>query len=189
MLLAFFLTLLLSRFLPGACARAPKYGDSGFLPGYANRSDMTSVTFVADMGNLSFVNMGYRFYSLLNITSFTGFGNLRKAREPRYTFSGCTALIVLDFRGLDTSGLQSLQYTFTGCSNLVTIYAVATWALPASGCSGSSTFYNCKKLVGGNGTTYASGRMAYQYMRIDYSMIISEVSNPITILSELHNYI
>ena len=39
--------------------------------------------------------------------------------------------------------------------------------LLSSGLSGSQTFYNCNALVGGNGTTYASSRTGYTYMRID----------------------
>ncbi|WP_270573701.1 hypothetical protein [Candidatus Collinsella stercoripullorum] len=49
----------------------------------------------------------------------------------------------------------------------MTICADAVWALPASGVSGFQTFYKCPSLVGGAGTTYASSRAGYQYMRID----------------------
>ena len=73
----------------------------------------------------------------------------------------------LDFRGFDPSGLTSLYLTFGSCSNLVTIYADSSWTLPSSGLSGSQTFYNCSSLVGGNGTTHASSRNSYTYMRID----------------------
>ncbi|MFR2030728.1 MAG: hypothetical protein ACLS3M_04495 [Collinsella sp.] len=64
------------------------------------------------------------------------------------------------------SALTDLTYCFR-CSSLVTIYADATWALPSSGVSDSQCFYNCYKLTGGNGTTYASSRTVYTHFRID----------------------
>ena len=43
----------------------------------------------------------------------------------------------------------------------------ATWVLPSSGVSGMNTFYNCTKLVGGNGTAYSSSAAGYARMVID----------------------
>ena len=65
------------------------------------------------------------------------------------------------------AALENLVYTFGGCGSRVTIWADADWELPASGVSGFQTFYQCASLVGGAGTTYASSRAGYQYMRID----------------------
>ena len=53
-----------------------------------------------------------------------------------------------------------------GCTNLVTVYADAAWAL-ASGASGMGTFYNCRSIVGGNGTVYSSSANGYARMVID----------------------
>ena len=41
------------------------------------------------------------------------------------------------------------------------------WALPSSGVSGMQCFYNCKALVGGNGTAWSSSNTGYTYMRVD----------------------
>ena len=57
--------------------------------------------------------------------------------------------------------------SFSGCGSLTTILADSTWALPTSGISGMQCFYNCKKLVGGNGTAWSSSNTNYTYMRID----------------------
>jgi len=82
-------------------------------------------------------------------------------------FASC-AVTELDFRGFDPSALTDLYYAFSSCSKLTTIYAGATWALPASGISGSQCFYSCStSLVGGNGTAWASNKTAYTYFRID----------------------
>lgn len=48
------------------------------------------------------------------------------------------------------------------------ILADANWALPSSGLTGSQCFYSCSmSLVGGNGTTWASNKTAYMYLRTD----------------------
>ena len=66
------------------------------------------------------------------------------------------------------SGITSAAQMFTSCGKLTTIYAGATWALPASGITGSQCFYSCStSLVGGNGTAWASNKTAYTYFRID----------------------
>ena len=83
-----------------------------------------------------------------------------------HTFNSCKALVSLDLSGMDSSSLEDLTYTFSGCVALATIWADAGWALPA-GASGMQTFHQCSQLVGGSGTTYASSRVSYQYMRID----------------------
>lgn len=151
----------------GRICVSAKYNAAGIIPGYANRAQMSSVAFASDMGSFNYINMNYWFYGLGAITSFSGIANLANVREMQYTFSSCTGLTSIDFRGFDPSGLTNLYLTFGSCSNLVTIYADSSWALPSSGLSGSQTFYNCSNLVGGNGTTYASTRNNYTYMRID----------------------
>ena len=40
-------------------------------------------------------------------------------------------------------------------------------ALPSSGISGSQCFYNCRNLVGGNGTAWSSSNVGCTYFRID----------------------
>lgn len=84
----------------------------------------------------------------------------------RFTFSSVGATS-LDFRGFDPSSLTDLYYAFGGCSALATICADSTWTLPSSGISGSQCFYNCRQLVGGNGTAWSSSNTGYAYMRID----------------------
>lgn len=87
-------------------------------------------------------------------------------RQMRYTFSPC-AFTTIDFRGFDPLHLMDLFYCFSGCGELTTILADSTWALPTSGISGMQCFYNCKKLVGGNGTAWSTPNTNCTYMRID----------------------
>lgn len=144
-----------------------KYTGMGFTPwDSTNRPQLTSVHFASDMGSFAALNLIYLFYSCTNLATVTGLGNLANVSSMRYTFSSC-AVTVLDFRGFDPSTLTDLFYCFSGCSSLTTIYADSTWALPSSGISGMQCFYNCRSLVGGNGTAWSSSNTGYTYMRTD----------------------
>ena len=148
------------------CANA-RYNSVGYQPWYDHRHDVETVTIAADMAAYDHVNTNYWLYGHQAITEVSGMGNLRGVREMQHTFNSCTGLTEIDLSGLDPSSLEDLAYTFGGCGSLVTIWADADWALPSSGVSGFQTFYQCTSLVGGAGTTYASSRAGYQYMRID----------------------
>ena len=148
------------------CANA-RYNSVGYQPWYDHRHDVEAVEIAADMATYDHVNTNYWFYGHQEIASVTGMGNLSGVREMQHTFNSCVGLTEIDLSGLDPSSLEDLAYTFGGCGSLVTIWADADWALPSSGVSGFQTFYQCSSLVGGAGTTYASSRAGYQYMRID----------------------
>ena len=148
------------------CANA-RYNSVGYQPWYDHRHDVEAVEIAADMATYDHVNTNYWFYGHQSITDVTGMGNLCGVREMQHTFNSCEGLTEIDLSGLDPSSLEDLAYTFGGCGSLVTIWADADWALPSSGVSGFQTFYQCASLVGGAGTTYASSRAGYQYMRID----------------------
>ena len=148
------------------CANA-RYNSVGYQPWYDHRHDVEAVEIASDMATYDHVNTNYWFYGHQSITDVTGMGNLSGVREMQHTFNSCDGLTKIDLSGLDPSSLEDLAYTFGGCGSLVTIWADADWALPASGVSGFQTFYQCTSLVGGAGTTYASSRAGYQYMRID----------------------
>ena len=147
------------------CANAT-YQAVGVIPGYSYRSQFREVRFLADMAALSLTNMNYWFYGLTALTSITGWANLSNVASMRYAMNGCSGLTTLDLRGMDPSTLTDLFYAFAGCGSLTTIYADSTWALP-SGASGMGTFYNCRSIVGGNGTAYSSSAYGYARMVID----------------------
>ena len=70
-------------------------------------------------------------------------------------FRDCTGLTELDLSGFDTSKVRDMFSMFSGCSNLITIYVGDKWNTNAV-TRGSYMFENCKKLIGGEGTTYGS---------------------------------
>ena len=148
------------------CANA-RYNAVGYQPWYDHRHDVERVIVAEDMAAYDHVNANYWLYGHQAVTEVTGMGNLNGVREMQHTFNSCTGLTEIDLSGLDPSSLEDLTYTFGGCSALVTIWADADWELPSSGITGYQTFYQCTSLVGGAGTTYASSRAGYQYMRID----------------------
>ena len=136
------------------------------MPWYDERASLRTCEFKADLA-VTVTSMDYWFYSNTTLTGVTGWANVRGLQSLRFCFNGCTGLAALDLCGLDPSSLKDLFYAFGSCTNLVTILADATWALPSSGVSGMYTFYNCTRLVGGNGTAYSSSAAGYARLVID----------------------
>lgn len=132
----------------------------------AHHEHLVHAIFAAGMELYSYVNLNYFFCSCANLTSVAGLGNLGGMRSMRFAFASA-GVTELDFRGFDSSTLTDLTYCFLGYLSLATIYADADWALPASGIADSQCFYNCKALIGGNGTTWTSSRTAYTYTKLD----------------------
>lgn len=148
------------------CAQA-RYAAVGATPWYAHRADVRRVEFAPDMATYDEMNLSYLFYGHQALCEVVGFANLRGVRQMYYAFNSCPSLVELDLTGLDPSHLTLVNYAFGGCEALRTIYADADWETPKTGFLGPQTFYNCKSLVGGNGTTYSVSRTSCQYMRID----------------------
>lgn len=122
------------------CANA-RYNSAGYQLWYDHRDDVETVTVAADMASYAHVNADYWPYGYQSVIEVAGTGNLCGVREMRHTFNSCTGLAEIDLSGLDPSSLEDLAYTFGECGSLVTIWADADWALPASGVSGFQTFY------------------------------------------------
>ena len=120
----------------------------------------------ADASRLANVNLNYWFYGCNALASVSGMANLRGVARMDHTFNSCSALAELDLRGMSPAALASMAYTFGACTSLAKILVDADWELP-KGCTGSSTFYNCKAIVGGNGTAYDSKQTTCAMCRID----------------------
>lgn len=137
------------------------------MPWHDLRESIARVTIDESLAFFERGNMNYWFYGMGKIESASGLGNLRGIGEMLHTLNSCKGLSELDFRGFDPGSLAKMGYTFGACSNLKTILADAGWELPTSGITGLQTFYQRTSLVGDAGTTYASSRAGYQYIRID----------------------
>ena len=85
----------------------------------------------------------------------------------KQTFALCAErLTELDLSNWDTSSATTVKEMFYRCDVLKTIYVSDKWVLN-EGTDTSGMFNSCKKLVGGQGTTYNSGKINGQYARID----------------------
>ncbi len=148
------------------CANA-KYNAIQCNPWADFSKKVAYVTVANDMSTLPAVNTNYWFYACSALISVAGLGNLKGVAYMQHTFNSCSALTALDLRGFSPTSLKDLTYTFAGCGALKTILVDADWALPKSGVSGLATFYNCKAIVGGNGTAYDSSKTGYAMMKVD----------------------
>ena len=145
---------------------ATLFADGELKIGFAKADATSREVLAADTSRVANVNVNYRFYSCNALTSVSGMANLRGVAYMNRTFNSCSALTELDLRGMSPASLSSMLYTFGACTALERILVDADWELP-SGRTGSSTFYNCKAIVGGNGTTYDSKQMTYAMCHID----------------------
>ena len=80
-------------------------------------------------------------------------------------FSKCSNLTMLDISSFDTSKVREMNYMFNECKNLKTIYANINFV--NSDNSAHSMFFDCTKLVGGNGTKYTGSETSDKYACID----------------------
>ena len=137
--------------------------------GRANNNYVTEVVIHSSFADAGITKIAYWFYGFNNLLKASGFGNLGRVTTMRYTFNGCNSLVSVDLTGMRSSKLTDLYYAFGGCSSLTTIYASEGWALPSEMESTYATFYNCSKLVGGNGTVCdgSVGAMKGTFMVID----------------------
>lgn len=147
------------------CSNA-KYTAIQATPWSAFGKSVKRVTIAADISRVANVNLNYWFYGCNALTLVSGVANLRGVACMNHTFNSCSALTELGLRGISPASLSSMLYAFGACTALERILVDADWELP-SGCTGSSTFYNCKAIVGDNGTVYDSKQTTCAMCRID----------------------
>ena len=92
--------------------------------------------------------------------------NTSKVTAMNQMFNYCNALTSLDLSSFNTAKVTDMHLMFYICSNLTTIYVGSGWTTNAVTQS-TQMFYNCTKLVGGQGTTYTSSHVDKAYAHID----------------------
>ena len=92
--------------------------------------------------------------------------NTSKVTNMNNMFYRNMALTSLDLSSFDTQNVTDMGYMFGMCENLTTIYVSSNWTT-ATVTTGDAMFYECSKLVGGNGTTYDENHTDYSYAHID----------------------
>jgi surface protein len=81
-------------------------------------------------------------------------------------FFDCFDLTNLNLSSFNTSKVTNMEYMFMHCNNLRTIYVGEGWNTDAVKKS-TQMFYDCPKLVGGQGTTYDTNHVDKTYAHID----------------------
>ncbi|MCR5643695.1 MAG: BspA family leucine-rich repeat surface protein [Prevotella sp.] len=92
--------------------------------------------------------------TIINLSSFNT-SKVNYVTDMQSMFQDCSALEVLDLSSFNTSTVTNMSVMFRGCSNLKTIYVSSGWKTNTVSKS-SYMFYDCKKLVGGDGTIFDS---------------------------------
>ena len=92
-----------------------------------------------------------------------------KVKSMFEMFAKCGCITSLDLSSFKTANLATMVRMFWQCTNLTTIYVSEGWStdMISTADDGFSSFFQCYKLVGGQGTKYDSSHTDYIYARID----------------------
>ncbi|MBO4487234.1 MAG: BspA family leucine-rich repeat surface protein [Bacteroidaceae bacterium] len=149
--------------------RNMSYGgfDSGTLTAY----DLENVTSFQGLENLNtsiVTDMNSMFVMCSSLTSLdlSSF-NTSNVTSMSGMFLGCNKLVEVDLTSFDVSNVTDMKTMFGSCSNLTTIYCNKDWSKGISHDNSYLMFSGCKKLVGGNGTTFDSNVTDATYARPD----------------------
>ena len=134
-------------------ATMPKLLNITGMSEYLNTSQVTHMgsMFVGD----------YRLESL-DVSNF----NTSKVTNMSQMFYGCTGLTSLDLSSFNTANVTVMAYMFYNDSTLTTITVGDEWSTAAVS-SSFGMFLKCKRLVGGQGTTYDADHTNAAYAHID----------------------
>ena len=129
-------------------------------------ASLVSITGMEYLNTDSVTNMAYMFADCYALTSLDlSHFNTANVKNMSYMFADCY-LTSLDLSSFNTDNVTNMHYMFQNCSALTTIYASSGWNLPANNFS-YAMFLSCRKLVGGQGTTYDKDHVDAEYARID----------------------
>ena len=100
----------------------------------------------------------------LNVTSF----DTSSVITCNDMFRNCEALTQLDLSSFDISRGWIVGGMFNNCTHLETVWVTEKWGIPEQEYTYDTSFENCYKLVGGNGTSCpADGNLSLEMARID----------------------
>ncbi len=141
--------------------------DTGNVTDMSNMFHGCNVLTSLDVGGWdtrSVTTMKFMFMGCFVLTSLdVGSWDTGSVTNMSSMFAACSSLTSLDLGSWDTQNVMDVTVMFSNCSALATIYVGDKWNIK----TGSSMFYNCTSLVGGNGTTYNSSNIDETYAHID----------------------
>ena len=131
--------------------------------GMRNLQSITGMSYLntSEVTNMNFMFLGCSELTSLDVSHF----NTSKVTSMIQMFS-ITSLTNLDLSSFNTSKVTNMQSMFEGSTNLRTIYVGNGWSTAAV-TSSTNMFYNCTRLVGGQGTTYDANHIDKAYAHID----------------------
>ena len=124
-------------------------------PAWSNHSPIKTVEFDKSFQNARPTTCKAWFAGRKDLTEIKGIEYLNTSQVANMSnmFSGCEALTSLDLSSFNTSAVTDMSAMFSNCSHLKTILVGDGWYVGNITRSGIM-FYNCTKLIGGNGTSY-----------------------------------
>ena len=125
----------------------------------AYKTEITSVVIDPSFADYRPTSTAHWFNGFYNLVSITGLDylNTSDVTDMYGMFNGVAKtsgkITELDLSSFDTSKVTDMKYMFNCCTSLKTILVSDAWTTANVEVS-DNMFYNCKKITGGDGTTY-----------------------------------
>lgn len=134
---------------------------------FGNCTNLTRIDMDLDTSSALYLASMFQFCT--NLTEIdTSLFDTSSVVNMRNMFRNCSALTVLDLSSFDTRNVADMALMFMNCSELKTIFVSSSFVTDRVDTEKSNNMFgNCKKLVGGNGTSYNATYLDKTYARID----------------------
>ena len=134
---------------------------------FGEMEGVVSITGIDYLNTSEVTNMAYMFYGCTGLRNIdlTGF-NTSEVTDMNSMFNHCNSLTSLDLSSFNTARVTDMSMMFQTCLNLKTIYVGRGWTTSAV-TSSDNMFYDSRRIVGGQGTTYNSNHIDKTYAHID----------------------
>jgi surface protein len=133
---------------------------------FSNMANLQSITGMSYLNTSEVTNMANMFLNCIRLTSVdVSHFNTSKVTNMALMFNACN-VTSLDLSSFNTSKVTNMALMFLGNSNMRTIYVGNGWSTAAV-TNSTEMFYNCRSLVGGQGTTYDANYIDKTYAHID----------------------
>lgn len=110
----------------------------------------------------------FKYCSKLTGVNLSAWSTTSALTSMKEFMRGCGKITELDLSGFNTSGVTDMGMLFYQCGTLVKIYASSAFDVSNLGSSTDDRlFYQCYKLVGGNGTNWTESNIGRAYACID----------------------
>ena len=139
--------------------------DMAFMFAYcSNLKDIDVSNFnTANVTSMAIMFAGCSSLTHLNVSNF----KTDNVKEMGKMFYFCTGMKSLDVSSFTLDSATDISEIFSCCTNITTIYVGKDNWNTSNVTDGTAMFYNCFRLIGGNGTIYDPLHIGMEYARID----------------------